>query len=89
MPTPTCLIPALDSEPVRGAADNDFERRFGRLWLDAALAASELPVGQFAQRVLGRDRRTVQRWRAGTSPIPRSVGRRLVEYLRDRRDPAA
>jgi|GEM_PF-4581998 len=45
--------------------------------LRAAIAASGLSARQFAMSVLLRDERTVRRWLAGDSPIPKIVVDRL------------
>lgn len=49
-----------------------------RLFLDVAMHTSGLTLTRFASDVLARDRRTVQRWRSGFSPIPEPVYRRLL-----------
>jgi len=41
--------------------------------LRRAIRASGLSARQFARTVLARDERTVRRWLAGDSPIPRAV----------------
>jgi len=41
--------------------------------LRAAIAASGLSARRYATEVLTRDERTVRRWLAGKSPIPRAV----------------
>jgi len=45
--------------------------------LRAAIAASGLSARRYATEVLTRDERTVRRWLAGKSPIPRAVLRYL------------
>jgi hypothetical protein len=72
------------SDPARTDTSVDFGARHARLWLDVALSVAQMPLSRFATDVLARDRRTVQRWRAGTSPIPRAVRMRLREYLAER-----
>jgi hypothetical protein len=41
--------------------------------LAAAIKASGLSARQYAERVLVRDERTIRRWLAGDSPIPKVV----------------
>lgn len=41
--------------------------------LASRIAASGLPARRFATEVLLRDERTVKRWLAGDSPIPKPV----------------
>ena len=48
-----------------------------RLLLDVALVRSGLPLARFATEICLRDRRTVQRWRAGRARVPRPVRARL------------
>jgi ABC-type phosphate transport system auxiliary subunit len=45
--------------------------------LRAAIEASGLSARRFAVEVLKRDERTVRRWLAGDSPIPKAV----MDYL--------
>jgi hypothetical protein len=46
--------------------------------LAAAIKASGLSARQYAERVLVRDERTIRRWLAGDSPIPKVV-REMLE----------
>lgn len=52
-----------------------------RATLEAALARSGLSLRRFAIEVLGRDERTVRRWRSGDSPIPEIAAAWLVAYV--------
>lgn len=45
--------------------------------LVASIEASGLSARRFATEVLSRDERTIRRWLAGDSPIPKAV----VEFL--------
>lgn len=51
--------------------------------LREAIAASGLSARQYAVQVLLRDERTVRRWLAGDSPIPKVVVDRLTQLLTD------
>ena len=53
----------------------------GRLLLDVVWLRTGLTLKRVASDVLARDRRTVQRWRAGHSPIPCVVQRRLIAFV--------
>lgn len=50
---------------------------------ERALAKSGLSLRSFAETVMVRDERTVRRWRAGDTPIPDVVTRKLEQYLRE------
>jgi hypothetical protein len=45
--------------------------------LEKVIAASGLSARRFATEVLTRDERTIRRWLAGKSPIPKAV----VDFL--------
>lgn len=49
--------------------------------LQKAIEASGLSARRFATEVLTRDERTIRRWLAGDSPIPKAV----VEFLEAKR----
>ena len=49
--------------------------------LRAAITASGLSARKFAVQVLIRDERTVRRWIAGDSPIPKAVMDKLRELV--------
>ena len=47
----------------------------------AAVQAAGISARQFAERVLGRDERTLRRWAAGSSPIPLKARTFLTRWL--------
>ena len=49
--------------------------------LEAALVKSGLSVSKFAEDLMGRDPRTVRRWRAEDQGIPFQARRWLARYL--------
>lgn len=49
--------------------------------IKAAIGASGLSARRFAVQVLIRDERTVRRWLAGDSPLPRAVKDKLLAIL--------
>ena len=52
--------------------------------LDAAIKASGLSARKFAELVLVRDERTIRRWLAGDSPIPKVVRETLQAQIAKR-----
>lgn len=56
--------------------------------IQAAIKASGLSARKFAEMVLLRDERTIRRWVAGKSPIPRVVREMLLASLAKRPAPA-
>lgn len=58
--------------------------------LNDCITLSGLSLRAFAEQVVGRDERTVRRWRAGASPVPHAVTRLLERYrTRQRQSHAA
>lgn len=53
--------------------------------LTQAIEASGMSARRFAVRVLIRDERTVRRWLAGDSPLPRPVRDFLATYIDEQR----
>ena len=49
--------------------------------ITAAVAAAELSARQFAERIMGRDERTIRRWTAGEVAIPPHARAFLARWL--------